>query len=181
MTLDEIAQKISECHRCVLGDTRNLTVPGEGPASAPIMFIGEAPGAREDETGRPFIGRSGNLLTSVLEEAGIKRSECFVTSPLKCRPPQNRLPKKAELAMCKPWLEAQIKAINPKVICLLGNFACKTMLGKTGITKLHGTFEERNGQMFFLTYHPAAIIRGMIRRDVYLEDMKLLSKTVFDK
>lgn len=174
--IDQIAMQIEGCQNCELGKTRKNTVPGEGPKNARIMFVGEAPGAKEDETGRPFVGRSGQLLTEVLAEAGIDRKRCFVTSPIKCRPPNNRTPKKAELNACRHWLEKQIDAIKPEVVCLLGNFATKTLLKKTGVTKLHGSVEVVGKTKYFVTFHPAAVIRGTVKREIYLADMIKLRK-----
>jgi len=174
--LAELHGKIAVCEKCGLSRTRKNAVPGEGPENAEIMFIGEAPGAREDETGKPFCGRSGNLLTDVLREAGIERKDCFVTSPLKCRPPDNRLPKSEELRACRPWLVEQMKIIKPRVVCLLGNSATKALLGKTGVNGLHGKSEERDGINYFITFHPAAVIRGTVKRETYLEDMKMLKR-----
>ena len=122
--LQKLHGRIAACMDCPLGRPESETfhrVPGEGPEDARVMIVGEAPGAEEERTGRPFVGRSGNLLTEILTAAGLKREEIFITSVCKCRPPQNRTPKRAEMAACLPWLTAQIELIRPEVVLTVGN------------------------------------------------------------
>ncbi len=176
MKLRELEEAIEGCRRCRLGEGRKKTVPGEGPADAKFMFIGEAPGRREDETGRPFVGRSGKLLRESMRKAGLDPGDCFITSPIKCRPPKNRKPRKDELEACRPWLEKQIEVVDPSVVVLLGNFATKALLEKTGVTKLHGEWEKRGGRLFFVTFHPAAVLRGMVKREEYVRDLEKARK-----
>jgi DNA polymerase len=135
---------------------------GVGNPSADLMFVGEAPGQQEDMQGEPFVGRSGQLLDRlVLEEMGLTRDRFYIANTVKCRPPGNRDPEPAEIAACRPWLEAQVDLIDPKVVVTLGNFAAKLLLQTTeGITKLRGrSYPYRRG-VLVPTYHPAAVLRG---------------------
>jgi uracil-DNA glycosylase family 4 len=138
MNLDHIHSRIMLCQICDLAIGRTKAVPGEGPCRSKIMLIGEAPGAEEDITGRPFVGRDGRLLDRSLNLAGIKRSDVFITSVIKCRPPANRKPKSTEIESCHPYLQYQIDLIHPKVIGLMGNVAAKAILNMHGVTALHG-------------------------------------------
>ena len=127
-TLDEIAQVITACTRCPLHETRNKAVPGEGSPQAPLVFVGEAPGASEDAKGRPFVGRSGNLLTDIIEK-GMKlpRADVFICNVVKCRPPENRVPSPDEVRICEPYLLRQLEILKPQVICALGAVAAQTL------------------------------------------------------
>ena len=149
---------------------------GEGNDHADVMFIGEAPGRLEDETGRPFVGRSGQLLESLLAEVGIARDAVFITSVVKCRPPANRDPKRDEISACSKWLEGQLELIRPNLICTLGNFALRLLSGDgDGITSVHGqerpvTLQARTFRMYPL-FHPAAALRStrtkaLLRADI---------------
>jgi DNA polymerase len=158
-----------------------LVVFGEGPANAEVLLIGEAPGRNEDETGKPFCGRSGALLDGLLLGAGISREEVFITSIVKCRPPANRDPKAVEIEACSGWLEQQVDVIAPKVICTLGNFALHSIRGdKTGITQLHGKIEEihyRQREVKLLPlFHPAAALRSTRTKALLAADLEQLSK-----
>ncbi|MGC8480602.1 MAG: uracil-DNA glycosylase [Acidimicrobiales bacterium] len=151
-----------ECHACVLATTRTTVVFGEGSSSAEVMFIGEGPGRDEDESGRPFVGRSGKLLTRLIEEELHRtRGEVYIANVVKCRPPQNRNPEPNEIASCAPYLAGQIAAIDPKVIVTLGAFATRAVLKvSTGITALRGRAYLVDGRTVVPTYHPAAGLRG---------------------
>ncbi len=122
-TLAQIAKEVSTCQKCALYHSRKLAVPGEGPANAEIMFIGEGPGFHENEQGRPFVGAAGNFLNELLAEAGLKRSDVWIGNVVKCRPPGNRDPLPEELSACDEYLERQIAAINPKIVITLGRFS----------------------------------------------------------
>jgi uracil-DNA glycosylase family 4 len=156
------------CARCRLAEGRTQVVFGMGDPNADLMFVGEGPGAEEDRQGLPFVGRSGQLLDRLmLEEMGLTRDSCYIANVVKCRPPDNRDPKPDEIAACRPWLEAQIDLIAPKVIVTLGNFSSKLLLDtKEGITKLRGKvydYRERpdGGTVRLVpTFHPAAVLRG---------------------
>ena len=135
---------------------------GDGSPTADLMFVGEGPGAQEDEQGLPFVGRSGKLLDRLLqEEVGIDRSACYITNVVKCRPPGNRAPKPDEIVACRPYLSEQLALVDPAVIVTLGNFASKLLLDtETGITKLRGRSYEYAGRSLVPTFHPAAALRG---------------------
>jgi DNA polymerase len=172
--LGEIEQKIKNCKKCPLFMGAVLAVPGEGPANAKIMFIGEAPGREEDLSGRPFVGRSGKFLTKLIESAGLKREECFITSVIKHRPPQNRKPKKEEIFVCFSYLENQIKIIKPKIIVLLGQTAFSSFFSKEILKDFRGKFIKKDGRDFFITYHPAAGIRFQKMKKILEKDFKKL-------
>jgi uracil-DNA glycosylase len=161
--LAELEASCKDCTRCPLSATRTQVVFGRGDPDADLVFVGEAPGADEDEQGFPFVGRSGKLLDRlVLEEIGLERDEFYVMNCLMCRPPGNRDPQPDELAACRPWFDAKLSALKPKVIVTLGNFASKALLdSKAGITKLRGmTYAWRDGIQLVPTFHPAAVLRG---------------------
>ena len=160
--LEELAREASGCTRCPLHETRTQVVFGVGDASSGLMFVGEAPGRDEDLTGEPFVGRSGKLLDRlVLEEIGLTRDRFYIANVVKSRPPGNRDPLPSEIEACRPWLEAQLAIIDPKVVVTLGNFSSKLLLQtKDGITKLRGrSYPFRNG-VLIPTFHPAAVLRG---------------------
>lgn len=170
MDMISLAESIASCTLCDLSQSRTSAVPGEGPTEAEIFLVGEAPGRDEDATGRPFVGRAGKLLDRALDDAGIKRSQAFITSVVKCRPPKNRRPNKREMQTCLPYLRQQIQLVNPKVICLMGNVASSALLGKQGITALRGqVFEGR----YLVTYHPAAVLRNPNRWEEFVSDLKI--------
>ena len=160
--LADVEREAKTCTRCQLAQGRTQVVFGVGNATADLMFVGEAPGQQEDLQGEPFVGRSGQLLDKlVLEEMGLRRDRFYIANTVKCRPPGNRDPEPAEIAACRPWLEAQVDLINPKVIVTLGNFAAKLLLGTTeGITKLRGRAYPYRRGMLVPTFHPAAVLRS---------------------
>ncbi len=166
--------EIRKCKKCLLHTSRTNAVPGEGPIDAKLMFVGEAPGAKEDETGRPFVGRSGKLLIEMIEGIGLKREEVFITSILKSRPPKNRPPKRNEKEICLPYLEKQIEIIAPKAIVLLGRVAISTLIGPWKLDEAHGRFYEGGGYTYFMTYHPAAALRFPKIKDIMKQDFKTL-------
>jgi uracil-DNA glycosylase family 4 len=167
-----------DCTKCGLCSTRTQVVFGTGPASTPLLFVGEAPGEDEDRKGEPFVGRAGQLLTSTLKKFGIERSRVFIANILKCRPPGNRTPAPDEMASCMPWLQRQIQTIHPKLICGLGNIAVQTLLAtKTGITKLRGRMTQAQGLPFFPTFHPAYILRNMSDLPLFEADIRTALQT----
>lgn len=178
-----LQNEINNCKKCELCNNRKNAITGDGIIETDIMLIGEAPGAEEDEQGKPFVGRSGKLLMQMLSEIGISRDiNLYITNTLKCRPPENRNPKATETLACKDYLEKQIEAHNPKVIILVGNFACKYFLGKDmGISKIHGSFFKQDGRFLFPVYHPAAILRNPNLKPIACEDFKKLEKYLKDK
>ena len=166
-----LEDKITVCRLCPLGQARVHTVPGAGPVPARVMLVGEAPGREEDLSGKPFVGRGGRLLDQALQQAGLDRSEVFITSVIKCRPPNNRKPLKMEVASCLPYLQAQIDIVQPRVVCLLGNTAAAALLGRQGIKALRGRiWQER----FVVTYHPAAVLRNRNLMAEFVSDLERL-------
>jgi len=160
-TLDEIRQDLGDCQRCKLAPTRKTIVFGQGDPHAALMFVGEGPGADEDEQGLPFVGRAGKLLNRMIHEAGMKREEVYICNIVKCRPPMNRTPEKDEVDACSPFLFRQIQAVKPRLICCLGSPAMKTLLGiKEGITKVRGQFFDFASTKVIVAYHPAYILRN---------------------
>ncbi|MGD2072778.1 MAG: uracil-DNA glycosylase [Candidatus Thorarchaeota archaeon] len=168
--------EIKTCTKCPLYHSRKNSVPGEGPVDAKVIFVGEAPGAKEDELGRPFVGRSGALLTELLKNIGLSRSEVFITSVLKSRPPKNRTPTKREVKACMPYLRRQFEIINPKLIVLLGGVAVSSIIGPWKLLEAHGRFCEGSGRTYFITYHPAAALRFPKIRTKMVDDFKILKK-----
>ncbi len=173
--LEALAEEIRRCKLCPLSQTRRNAVPGEGPSSARCMFIGESPGAEEDMTGRPFVGRSGRLLDSVLASAGLRRESLFITGSVKCHPPRNREPRARELSACKPYLQRQIDIIRPYIIVLLGRVAVKGFMGDVALEQVRGRVFSRPGGLILPTYHPAAAMRFPARREPFIEDIATLS------
>lgn len=167
-------EQIVSCTKCPLHKTRMNAVPGEGPFNARVMFIGEAPGAKEDELGRPFVGRSGILLISMIEKIGLSREEVFITSILKSRPPKNRTPNRTEINACLPHLERQLDLICPDVAVLLGGVAISTIIGPWKVADAHGRFYNGNAQTYFMTYHPAAALRFPSLKKTMEEDFERL-------
>lgn len=161
-SLAALADEASGCTRCALAATRTQVVFGTGDPTADLMFVGEGPGAQEDEQGLPFVGRSGQLLDRlVLEELGLTRDRVYIANVVKCRPPGNRDPLPAEITACRPYLEGQIELIRPKVVVTLGKFAGQLLLGSTeGITKLRGRSYPFGSAVLVPTVHPAYVLRG---------------------
>lgn len=158
---DELRRRACACRACPLADTRTQVVFGSGATDARLVFIGEGPGEHEDRQGVPFVGRSGALLTRLIEEIGLTRDEVYIANVVKCRPPENRNPKPIEIAACRPFLDEQLGLLEPRVLVPLGNFATQWLLEtKTGITRLAGQrFPYRSG-VIIPTLHPAAVLRG---------------------
>jgi uracil-DNA glycosylase family 4 len=178
---DEIARAVHDCRRCPLFATATHGVPGEGPARADVMVIGEAPGANEDATGRPFVGAAGQLLTKILGAVNLRREDVFIANVMKHRPPGNRNPNPDEVAACSPYLVRQIELIQPKVILALGTFAAQTLLAtKLSIGKLRGQVHRYHGVPLIVTYHPAALLRNPGWKRPTWEDVQL-ARRVLDR
>ena len=174
MELTAFDQDICQCQKCPLGATRKNFVFGMGNPKAEVMFVGEAPGADEDEQGLPFVGRAGQLLTKIIQSTQTwKREEVFICNVLKCRPPGNRTPLPEEVEQCRPYLEEQIQIIKPKLIMALGASAAQALLRtKDSVGKLRNKWHDFNGIPLRVTYHPAALLRfDGYKKDVW-EDMK---------
>ncbi len=169
---------IRVCTRCRLHETRTHAVPGEGPADARCMFIGEAPGAREDECGRPFVGMSGGFLDALLAEVGLSREAIYITSVAKCRPPSNRNPRADETGACIPaWLHDQIALIDPEIVVTLGGVALKALFDEdVRMREVHGQVREQDGRRWLITYHPASAMRFPEPREGMREDFRKLAE-----
>jgi DNA polymerase len=175
LTLAEVRAELGECTRCKLHGGRKQIVFGVGNPKAELVFVGEAPGADEDEQGEPFVGRAGQLLTKIIEAMGMQREDVYICNILKCRPPNNRTPETDEILACSPFLLQQLRAIGPKFICALGGPAAQTLLQtKEGITKLRGRFHDYHGIPLLPTFHPAYLLRNPYEKKTVWEDMKLL-------
>jgi DNA polymerase len=159
--LDVLNNEVVNCQLCRLEGSRIKTVFGEGNVDAKVMFVGEAPGQSEDETGRPFVGRAGKLLDNMIASMGMKREDVYIANICKCRPPGNRKPYQDEMENCKPYLLDQIRVVNPKVIVALGNSALGSLTGiEGGITTRCGNWEERAYWKIMPCYHPSALLRN---------------------
>ena len=174
LTIKTIQEKVKICKKCDLCNTRRNAVPGKGNQKADIVFIGEAPGKNEDQYGEPFIGRAGKKLDDALENAGLARNNVYITNIVKCRPPNNRVPNDTEKSMCSNYLEDELKIINPKIICLLGNTPFYSILGGKEITKNHGKIISKDNRVYFVTFHPAATIYNQKLEEVFKNDIKKL-------
>lgn len=173
-SMDDIAARIAECTNCPLHASRKNTVPGEGNAKSPdIMFVGEGPGAEEDEQGRPFVGEAGQLLDKMIAGMGCRRDEVFIANIVKCRPPGNRIPLPAEVDACLPHLKAQIALIRPKIIVALGKTAVQGLLHEeVAITRFRGRWCSYEGIDLMPTYHPAYLLRSPGRKGEAWADLK---------
>jgi uracil-DNA glycosylase len=179
--LVELYREVQTCTKCPLHETRTKAVFGAGDADAEVMFVGEAPGAEEDRQGLPFVGRAGQLLNQLLEGIGMSREDVFIANVLKSRPPGNRDPQPAEIEACEPYLFEQVRLIEPKVVCTLGNFATKLLSGNpAGITRVRGApqVHELGGRAVFLLplFHPAAALRTPAVKETLRGDLDLLPK-----
>jgi len=173
-TLEAILADMRNCQRCKLAPTRTNLVFGAGNPHAELMFVGEAPGADEDEQGLPFVGRAGRLLTLIIESVGFRREDVYICNILKCRPPQNRNPEADEIAACEGFLFRQIAAVQPKVIVALGSFGAQTLLRTTEtIGKLRGRLTNYRGVKLIPTYHPAYLLRNPLEKRKVWEDMRI--------
>ena len=174
LSLKIIQKDVKTCKKCELCNTRKNAVPGIGNENADVIFIGEAPGKNEDLRGEPFIGTAGKRLDDALENAGLARSSVYITNIVKCRPPNNRIPNDTERSMCSNYLEEELRLINPKIICLLGNTPFYSILGGKEISKNHGQVIYKNNRVYFITFHPAATIYNQKLVDPFKNDIKKL-------
>jgi uracil-DNA glycosylase family 4 len=177
LEIDKVRSQIADCRLCKLYKTRVNAVPGEGNCNAKIIFVGEAPGRKEDELGKPFVGMAGKILDQVLDKAGIDRSKIFITNVVKCRPPGNRIPDEDETTACiTNHLQRQISVIRPQIICVMGRTALKSLLGMKSILANRGKTVFRNDIKYFLTIHPAATIYNVKLRSYLEKDMTTLAQ-----
>ncbi len=183
--LEELHEKIKKCEKCELYENRTNAVPGEGAKDADIMLIGEAPGYNEDQEGRPFVGKAGNILTDLLERSDLERSEVFIGNVIKCKPPDNRDPTDEEVETCLPYLKKQVRKIKPRLIISLGRVAAKTLLNRSvKVSEEHGALKDLEfggwSCKLFISYHPAAALYGGGTRNKLEEDFDKLSEIVDD-
>lgn len=176
--LERVAQEVSVCTKCILHHSRKLAVPGEGPADAEIMFIGEGPGFHENEQGRPFVGAAGKYLEDLLASINMKRSQVFIANVVKCRPPGNRDPLPEELSACKEYLDRQIQTINPKVIVTLGRFSMANFLPNAKISSVHGQATRVGGRLVIAMYHPAAALHQQSLKTTVEQDFARLPELI---
>ncbi|HPC85485.1 MAG TPA: uracil-DNA glycosylase [Smithellaceae bacterium] len=176
----DLSLEVAGCGRCALSRTRKNVVFGVGSLSAQVVFVGEAPGADEDEQGEPFVGRAGQLLTDIIVK-GMKlaRKDVYICNILKCRPPGNRNPLPEEIRQCEPFLKRQLQLIGPRVICALGKFAAQTLLKtEAPITALRGRFRDYEGIKLMPTYHPAYLLRNPSAKKQVWEDVQQIMKEI---
>lgn len=177
MTLEEIREEIGDCTRCQLHEGRTNLVFGDGNPKARLVFVGEGPGRDEDMQGKPFVGRSGQLLTKIIEAMGLKREDVYICNVVKCRPPNNRTPEPDEMSTCEQFLFKQIRTIKPEVIVCLGATAAKSILKtKNSLGSLRGKFHSYSGTKLMVTYHPAALLRNPHFKKPAWEDMQAVMK-----
>ncbi len=172
-SLEDLQNLMGNCGRCPLHKGRKNIVFGVGNPNADLMFVGEGPGADEDEQGIPFVGKAGRLLTRMIEAMGYKRDDVYIANVVKCRPPGNRNPEPNEIEACMPFLKTQIKTINPKAIVCLGKFAAQTLLEtQTAISRIRGTFQDVDNYAVMPTFHPAYLLRNAGMKKLVWEDLK---------
>ncbi len=172
-TLEALKKQAQNCHLCELSKSRQKVVFGEGDPHANLLFIGEAPGATEDSSGKPFTGRSGEVLTKMIENVlNISRSDVYITNIVKCRPPNNQVPTASQAHTCQPYLLKQIELIKPKLIVTLGATAYHFLTGdETGISKVRGTVHKQNDYILIPTYHPSYLLRNPSAKKEVFEDL----------
>jgi len=173
-SLQEIARLVERCTDCPLSRSRTNSVPGEGPADAEIMFIGEGPGYHEDRQGRPFVGPAGQFLEGLLASIGTGRERVFIANMVKCRPPENRDPLPAEIAACSKYLDRQIELVNPRLIVTLGRFSLGRFFPGESISRARGKVREKDGRYIYPVMHPAAALYRQELRATIIEDFKAI-------
>jgi len=173
-TLAQIAKEVAICTNCALHESRKKSVPGEGPAQAEIMFIGEGPGFHENEQGRPFVGAAGKFLDQLLAQVGVTRADVWIGNVVKCRPPENRDPLPDELSACNFYLERQIEAINPSIIVTLGRFSMGKFMQGAKISQVHGQMRKVGDRYVIAMFHPAAALHQAALKPAILADFAKL-------
>ena len=173
-SLTELNAEIERCKICDLARHRTKVVPGEGPENAKLLFIGEAPGWNEDQTGRPFVGSAGQYLDQLIASIGYKRNQVYICNVIKCRPPENRDPLPGEMQACSKWLERQLELIKPRVIVTLGRYSMSKYFPGESISKVHGRSKRIGNIIYFAMYHPAAALhQGNLRKVIEADMLKL--------
>jgi DNA polymerase len=176
--LAQVAAEVKACTKCKLYKGAKQGVPGEGPAAAELLFIGEGPGFYEDQQGRPFVGAAGKFLEELLAAIGLKRQDVFITNVVKHRPPGNRDPEPDEIAACADYLERQIAALQPKVIVTLGRYSMARFFPGAKISAIHGQARKVDGRLVVAMFHPAAALHQQSLRDTVIEDFKKLPRYI---
>ena len=172
-----LREEMGECTRCKLSKSRLRLVFGEGSLNAKLVFVGEAPGRDEDKSGRPFVGRAGQLLTKIIRAMGLARRDVYIMNIVKCRPPQNRNPQDDEINTCEPFMLRQLEIIRPNIICALGTFSTQTLLKtKEPISRLRGKFYDYHGIKLMPTYHPAYLLRNPYKKKDVWEDLQIIMR-----
>lgn len=181
MTWDELIHYCTNCRRCALSQGRKNVVVGRGNRNAPILFVGEGPGAQEDEQGIPFVGQAGKLLDLALEAVGLTPEQYYIANIVKCRPPQNRNPLKEEADACMPYLREQFRLIQPKILVCLGSVASTSLIGPDAkITAVRGTWTRKKDTYFTATYHPAALLRDESKKIYMWRDLKAVKERLHE-
>ena len=176
--LEELYRRIASCPDCDLCQTRTHAVPGEGPANAEVMFVGEAPGFYEDQQARPFVGPAGRFLDELIASAGLRRDQVYITNVIKCRPPDNRDPLPTEIEACRQHLQRQIELIKPRLIVTLGRYSLAWFFPRDAIGKVHGNLRLRDGIHILHMYHPAAALHAGNMRKVIEEDFRKIPEAL---
>jgi len=176
--LEQVNRALRSCKKCRLSRTRTNVVPGEGDSKTKIMFIGQCPGFHEDKQGRPFVGRAGKLLDELLASIDLKREKVYITNVVKGRPPENRNPMVDEVRNCSPYLEREIKIINPQVIVTMGRFATEFFISNAKISEAHGILHRVKGRLVFPVYHPAAGLRATGVLEELRKDFRKITKVL---
>lgn len=180
-SLDDLATLVAACTKCRLCESRTHTVPGEGPPDARLVVVGEGPGRTEDETGRPFVGQAGELLTKILAAIDLPRDRVYICNVVKCRPPENRVPQFDEIAACVPYLFRQIELLRPKVILAMGGTAAQTMLNsKQSLGAMRNQVHRFRGIPVIVTYHPAALLRNPNWKKPTWDDVRIARRLLDD-
>ena len=179
-SLQDVACLVEHCTDCPLSQHRTRAVPGEGPAGADLMFIGEGPGYHEDQQGRPFVGPAGQFLEGLLASIGTSRQQVFIANMVKCRPPQNRDPLPEEISACNKYLERQIELVNPKLIVTLGRFSLGQFFPGESISRARGKVREKNGRKVYPVTHPAAGLRRQELRASIIQDFQAIPSILED-
>lgn len=176
--LGQLRDQVVRCTKCGLSKTRRNSVPGKGNFRADVVFVGEAPGRSEDAGGEPFVGAAGKRLSAALEDSGVSRDAVYITNVVKCRPPDNRVPDSTERDACIDYLQREIQIIGPKIVCVLGNTAFRSVLGGSEVTKHRGKIMRKNNRLYFVTIHPAATIYRQELFGVLKSDIGKLFRTI---
>jgi DNA polymerase len=178
-SLEAVAAMVHDCTRCGLCESRTNAVPGEGPGDASLVVVGEGPGANEDKTGRPFVGRAGELLTEILAAIDLPREQVYICNVVKCRPPSNRKPQQDEIDACVPYLHRQLEILKPAVILAMGGTAAETLLGtRQSLGSLRNKVHEFRGTPLVVTYHPAALLRNPHWKKPTWDDVRIARQLV---